>query len=95
MMNKEEFYSKTTLSKTLFLDRVDGDVVAQVQNKLNETDGVQVVATTIEPVICIGSQGATSGKFFVWIYYKALPNIKLDIDKVFIQKPKEAQSLLK
>lgn len=90
-MDKLEFYSKNTISKTLFLDRVDGNIIAKVQNEINKTGGMQVVATQLEPVMVAGT---TQGKFYTFIYYKVLPTVKeLDMDSIFVQK--EAQSLLK
>ena len=88
-MSREESYS--ALSKTLYLRNVDGDAITKVQNRINETKGTQVIAATIEPVICEG--GATNGRFYVWVYLKTLPNIKLKIEDVFVKK--EVKSLLK
>ncbi len=91
MMNKEEFWSPKTLAKTLYLKNVTGDKIADVENKLNEMDGIQVHADTIRSVI---DDNNTTGKFNAFIYYKILPTLrKLNIKEVF--KQKVVKSLLK
>lgn len=92
MITKEEQYNPSVPNHTLYLKRVDGDYIALVQNKINETEGMMVIATTIEPVRCV-EDASTNGKFHCWIYYKKRKTVKLQIDEVFIGKEK-AKSLI-
>ncbi len=85
MITKEEQYNPSVPNHTLFLKNVGGDYIANVQNKINETDGTQVIATTIIPVTI---SGTTEGRFYAHIYYKKRKGIKIQIDEAFIEKEK-------
>ena len=68
------------MSKTLFLNKVDGNKIVEEQEIINNSDYMKVVATTILP-------SNTDGLFYAWIYYKvkeevikkAYPGIKIEI----------------
>lgn len=83
------------VKKTLYLHKVNGDMIAKVQRIINDNEGMESFASIILPVTI---DGTTQGTFYAYIYYEVKPRVakKLDFEEIFITEPEEeGQSLLK